>query len=96
MLTEIGEATVNFTDNFDSSQQEPVVLPVQLPILLLNGCSGIAVGMATNIPPHNLGEIVDSLIALIDRPTITDEKLWSLIPAPDFPKGNAEKKGRLW
>ena len=87
MLREIGEATVNFSDNFDSSQTEPVVLPVQLPILLLNGCSGIAVGMATNIPPHNLGEIVDGLIALIDRPTITDEKLWELIPGPDFPTG---------
>ena len=95
MLNEIGEATVDFTDNFDSSQQEPIVLPVQLPILLLNGCSGIAVGMATNIPPHNLGEIVDSLIALIDRPTITDEKLWSLIPGPDFPTGGeiVEHKG---
>lgn len=87
MLTEIGEATVNFSDNFDSSQTEPVVLPVQLPILLLNGCSGIAVGMATNIPPHNLGEVVDGLIALIDRPTITDEKLWELVPGPDFPTG---------
>ncbi len=87
MLREIGEATVNFSDNFDSSQTEPVVLPVQLPILLLNGCSGIAVGMATNIPPHNLGEIVDGLIALIDRPTITDEKLWELVPGPDFPTG---------
>jgi DNA gyrase subunit A len=87
MLAEIGEATVNFSDNFDSSQTEPVVLPVQLPILLLNGCSGIAVGMATNIPPHNLGEVVDGLIALIDRPTITDEKLWQLIPGPDFPTG---------
>jgi DNA gyrase subunit A len=87
MLTEIGESTVNFSDNFDSSQTEPVVLPVQLPILLLNGCSGIAVGMATNIPPHNLGEIVDGLIALIDRPTIADEKLWELIPGPDFPTG---------
>ncbi|NJR46576.1 MAG: DNA topoisomerase 4 subunit A [Hyellaceae cyanobacterium CSU_1_1] len=87
MLTEIGESTVNFSDNFDSSQTEPVVLPVQLPILLLNGCSGIAVGMATNIPPHNLGEVVDGLIALIDRPTITDEKLWELVPGPDFPTG---------
>ncbi len=87
MLQEIGEETVNFSDNFDSSQTEPVVLPVQLPILLLNGCSGIAVGMATNIPPHNLGEIVDGLIALIDRPTITDEKLWELVPGPDFPTG---------
>ena len=95
MLTEIGEATVNFTDNFDNSQTEPVVLPVQLPILLLNGCSGIAVGMATNIPPHNLGEIVDSLIALIDRPSISDEKLWSLVPGPDFPTGGeiVEVKG---
>ncbi|MGL5796356.1 MAG: DNA gyrase/topoisomerase IV subunit A, partial [Waterburya sp.] len=87
MLTEIGEATVDFTDNFDSSQTEPIVLPVQLPILLLNGCSGIAVGMATNIPPHNLGEVVDGLIALIDRPTIADEQLWELIPGPDFPTG---------
>ena len=87
MLTEIGEATVNFSDNFDNSQTEPVVLPVQLPILLLNGCSGIAVGMATNIPPHNLGEVVDGLIALIDRPNITDEKLWELVPGPDFPTG---------
>lgn len=95
MLTEIGEATVNFSDNFDSSQTEPVVLPVQLPILLLNGCSGIAVGMATNIPPHNLGEVVDGLIALIDRPTITDEKLWQLVPGPDFPTGGeiVETKG---
>ena len=95
MLAEIGEATVNFSDNFDNSQTEPVVLPVQLPILLLNGCSGIAVGMATNIPPHNLGEVVDGLIALIDRPTMTDEKLWSLIPGPDFPTGGeiVELKG---
>ncbi|MEO0927491.1 MAG: DNA topoisomerase (ATP-hydrolyzing) [Cyanobacteria bacterium J06643_13] len=95
MLREIGESTVNFSDNFDSSQTEPVVLPVQLPILLLNGCSGIAVGMATNIPPHNLGEVVDSLIALIDRPTISDEKLWELVPGPDFPTGGeiVELKG---
>jgi DNA gyrase subunit A len=87
MLEEIGEATVNFTDNFDSSQQEPVVLPAQLPILLLNGCSGIAVGMATNVPPHNLGEVVDGLIALIDKPDLVNEKLWELIPGPDFPTG---------
>lgn len=95
MLTEIGEATVNFSNNFDNSQTEPVVLPVQLPILLLNGCSGIAVGMATNIPPHNLGEIVNSLIALIDRPNISDEKLWELVPGPDFPTGGeiVEVKG---
>ncbi len=87
LLPDIGEATVEFIGNFDNSQQEPVVLPAQLPILLLNGCSGIAVGMATNIPPHNLGEVVDGLIALIDRPDLPDEQLWQLIPAPDFPTG---------
>ena len=84
MLREIGEATVNFADNFDSSQQEPVVLPTQLPILLLNGCSGIAVGMATNIPPHNLGEIVDGLIALIDKPELSEEKLTAVNPWSRF------------
>ncbi len=87
MLTEIGEETVEFIGNFDNSQQEPTVLPAQLPFLLLNGCSGIAVGMATNIPPHNLGELVDGLIALIDQPELTDEKLFELIPGPDFPTG---------
>ncbi|MBE9005223.1 DNA gyrase subunit A [Fortiea sp. LEGE XX443] len=87
MLTEIGEETVEFIGNFDNSQQEPTVLPAQLPFLLLNGCSGIAVGMATNIPPHNLGEIVDGLIALIDQPDLSDEKLLELIPGPDFPTG---------
>ncbi|WP_427160819.1 DNA gyrase subunit A [Aliinostoc sp. HNIBRCY26] len=87
MLTEIGEETVEFVGNFDNSQQEPTVLPAQLPFLLLNGCAGIAVGMATNIPPHNLGEIVDGLIALIDQPDLADEKLLELIPGPDFPTG---------
>ncbi|NEP57149.1 MAG: DNA topoisomerase 4 subunit A [Symploca sp. SIO2G7] len=87
LLSEISEATVDFINNFDSSQQEPVVLPAQLPVLLLNGCSGIAVGMATNIPPHNLSEVVDGLIALIDRPNLSDEKLCQLIPGPDFPTG---------
>ncbi|AFY41104.1 DNA gyrase subunit A [Nostoc sp. PCC 7107] len=87
MLTEIGEETVEFVGNFDNSQQEPTVLPAQLPFLLLNGCAGIAVGMATNIPPHNLGEIVDGLIALIDQPDLSDEKLLELIPGPDFPTG---------
>ncbi|TAE58534.1 MAG: DNA gyrase subunit A [Nostocales cyanobacterium] len=87
MLAEIGEETVEFIGNFDNSQQEPTVLPAQLPFLLLNGCAGIAVGMATNIPPHNLGEIVDGLIALIDNPDLTDEKLFELIPGPDFPTG---------
>ncbi len=87
LLTEIGDATVDFIGNFDNSQQEPTVLPAQLPILLLNGSSGIAVGMATNIPPHNLGEVVDGLIALIDNPALPDEKLVQLIPGPDFPTG---------
>ncbi|MEH2093175.1 DNA gyrase subunit A [Nostoc sp.] len=87
MLTEIGEETVEFVGNFDNSQQEPTVLPAQLPFLLLNGCSGIAVGMATNVPPHNLGEVVDGLIALIDNPDLADEKLFELIPGPDFPTG---------
>ncbi|MBD2663093.1 DNA gyrase, A subunit [Richelia sinica FACHB-800] len=87
MLSEIGEETVEFIGNFDNSQQEPTVLPAQLPFLLLNGCAGIAVGMATNIPPHNLGEVVDGLIALIDHPDLSAEKLWELIPGPDFPTG---------
>ncbi|MBL1208940.1 DNA topoisomerase (ATP-hydrolyzing) [Geminocystis sp. GBBB08] len=87
MLEEVNESTVDFTSNFDNSQQEPVVLPAKLPILLLNGCSGIAVGMATNIPPHNLNEIIDGLIALIDQPDLKDDKLLELIPGPDFPTG---------
>ncbi|WP_293338738.1 DNA topoisomerase (ATP-hydrolyzing) subunit A [Microcoleus sp. CAWBG58] len=87
MLTQVGDATVDFTGNFDNSQQEPTALPAQLPFLLLNGCTGIAVGMATNIPPHNLGEVVDGLIALIENPEISDEKLIELIPGPDFPTG---------
>lgn len=87
LLGNIGEETVDFASNFDNSQQEPVVLPAQLPILLLNGCAGIAVGMATNVPPHNLGEVVDGLVALIDRPDLPDEKLWEIIPGPDFPTG---------
>ena len=87
LLGEISEATVDFIGNFDNSQQEPLVLPAQLPTLLLNGCAGIAVGMATNVPPHNLGEVVDGLIALIDKPELPDEKLWQLIPGPDFPTG---------
>jgi DNA gyrase subunit A len=87
LLSEISTATVDFTGNFDNSQQEPTVLPAQLPILLINGCSGIAVGMATNIPPHNLGEIIDGAISLIDKPDLPDAKLWELIPGPDFPTG---------
>ncbi|MAV10066.1 MAG: topoisomerase IV, partial [Synechococcus sp. MED850] len=87
LLEEIGDDTVDFASNFDGSQQEPTVLPAQLPFLLLNGCSGIAVGMATSIPPHNLGEVVDGLIALIREPGLSDERLLELIPGPDFPTG---------
>jgi DNA gyrase subunit A len=87
LLSEVGTATVDFIGNFDNSQQEPTVLPAQLPILLINGCSGIAVGMATNIPPHNVGEAIDGAIALIDKPDLPDAKLWELIPGPDFPTG---------
>ncbi len=87
LLSEISTATVDFIGNFDNSQQEPTVLPAQVPLLLINGCSGIAVGMATNIPPHNLGEILDGAIALIDKPDLADEKLWELVPGPDFPTG---------
>ncbi len=87
LLGEIGTATVDFIGNFDNSQQEPTVLPAQVPLLLINGCSGIAVGMATNIPPHNLGEVLDGAIALIDKPDLPDDKLWELVPGPDFPTG---------
>jgi len=86
-LEEIGSETVNFSNNFDGSQKEPDVLPAQLPFLLLNGSSGIAVGMATNIPPHNLGEIVDGLIALVKNKDISNKKLSNIIRGPDFPTG---------
>lgn len=87
LLNEIGSKTVEFAPNFDGSQQEPTVLPAQLPFLLLNGCSGIAVGMATSIPPHNLNEIIDGVIALTKNPTLSDDKLLNIIPGPDFPTG---------
>lgn len=87
MLRDIDAETVDFADNFDGSQQEPIVMPSRLPQLLLNGSSGIAVGMATNIPPHNLGELIDGLVALIENPEITDEQLMRHIPGPDFPTG---------
>ncbi len=86
-LEEIGSETVNFSNNFDGSQKEPDVLPAQLPFLLLNGSSGIAVGMATNIPPHNLGEVVDGLVALVQNKDISDKKLLNIIKGPDFPTG---------
>ncbi len=86
-LEEIGSETVSFSNNFDGSQKEPDVLPAQLPFLLLNGSSGIAVGMATNIPPHNLGEIVDGLVALVKNKDISDKKISNIIKGPDFPTG---------
>ena len=86
-LEEIGSETVTFSNNFDGSQKEPDVLPAQLPFLLLNGSSGIAVGMATNIPPHNLGEIVDGLIALVKNKDISNKRLSNIIKGPDFPTG---------
>ena len=87
LLRDIEAETVDFVDNFDGSQQEPVVLPARIPQLLLNGSSGIAVGMATNIPPHNLGELIDGVIALIHNPAISDRELMRYIPGPDFPTG---------
>ncbi|MDI6740336.1 MAG: DNA gyrase subunit A, partial [Candidatus Edwardsbacteria bacterium] len=86
-LKDIDKNTVNFVDNFDGSLQEPALLPSLLPALLVNGSSGIAVGMATNIPPHNLGEICDGLTAVIDDPEIAIEKLVKQIKGPDFPTG---------
>ena len=87
LLQDIEAETVDFADNFDGSQQEPTVLPSRIPQLLLNGSSGIAVGMATNIPPHNLGELIDGLVALIHNPEITDLQLMQYIHGPDFPTG---------
>lgn len=87
MLRDLEKNTVNFAPNFDDTLQEPTVLPSYLPNLLVNGSSGIAVGMATNIPPHNLSEVIDGLIALIKNPDITGEKLMKHITAPDFPTG---------
>ncbi|WP_413315480.1 DNA gyrase/topoisomerase IV subunit A [Prochlorococcus sp. SS52] len=87
LLNEIDDKTVDFSQNFDGSQQEPDVLPAQLPFLVLNGCSGIAVGMATNIPPHNINEIINGLIALIKKPELSEDKLIEIIPGPDFPTG---------
>ncbi len=87
LLSDIDYDTVDFVDNFDGSLKEPVILPARVPTLLLNGASGIAVGMATNIPPHNLGEVLDGTIALIDDPDITIEGLMHHVKGPDFPSG---------
>ncbi|OGC41346.1 DNA gyrase subunit A, partial [candidate division WOR-1 bacterium RIFOXYD2_FULL_41_8] len=87
MLADIDKETVDFTPNFDDSLQEPSVLPAKVPNLLINGSSGIAVGMATNIPPHNLGEVIDGAAALIDNPETSEKDLMALIKGPDFPTG---------
>jgi DNA gyrase subunit A len=87
LLADIDKETVPFVPNFDQSMQEPVVLPSRVPNLLMNGASGIAVGMATNIPPHNLGELVDALVALIDDPDLEPEALLKIVKGPDFPTG---------
>ena len=87
MMRDIDKDTVDFQPNFDGTQQEPTVLPARFPNLLVNGSNGIAVGMATNMPPHNLGETIDGLVALIDNPEITVDELMSYIPGPDFPTG---------
>ena len=87
MLADIEKNTVNFMPNYDDRLQEPVVLPAQIPALLVNGSSGIAVGMATNIPPHNLTEVVDGLIKIIEDDNVTDEDLMKIVKGPDFPTG---------
>ncbi len=87
LLSDIDKETVDFLPNYDDSLEEPSVLPSRLPNLLINGASGIAVGMATNIPPHNLGEVIDGLIALVERPELTIDQLMEHIPGPDFPTG---------
>jgi DNA gyrase subunit A len=87
LLDDIDEDTVDFQSNYDNSEKEPSVLPAKFPNLLVNGAGGIAVGMATNIPPHNLGEIVDACVALIDSPGLSIDELINIIPGPDFPTG---------
>jgi DNA gyrase subunit A len=87
LLADIEKDTVNFQDNYDGKDREPTVLPARFPNMLVNGAGGIAVGMATNIPPHNLGEVIDGTLALIDNPDMSTEALIEIIPAPDFPTG---------
>ncbi|MCH6205150.1 DNA gyrase subunit A [Brucella ciceri] len=87
ILSDIDKDTVDFQDNYDGREQEPVVMPARFPNLLVNGSGGIAVGMATNIPPHNLGEVIDGCVALIDNPAIELAELMQIIPGPDFPTG---------
>ncbi|MES2772386.1 MAG: DNA gyrase subunit A, partial [Pseudomonadota bacterium] len=85
LLADIDKETVDFGPNYDGSEQEPLIMPARIPNLLINGSSGIAVGMATNIPPHNLNEVVDACLALLANPTLSIDELIEIIPAPDFP-----------
>ncbi|MDH3195173.1 MAG: DNA gyrase subunit A, partial [Hyphomicrobiales bacterium] len=87
ILEDIEKATVDFQENYDGRKTEPTVLPARFPNLLVNGAGGIAVGMATNIPPHNLGEVIDATMALIDDPSLTVADLIEYVPGPDFPTG---------
>ena len=87
MTDDLDKDTVDFVDNYDGTEKEPDVLPAKFPNLLVNGSSGIAVGMATNVPPHNLGEVIDGVVAYIDNPELTQEELMQIIPGPDFPTG---------
>ncbi|WP_420478579.1 DNA gyrase subunit A [Brevundimonas sp. FT23028] len=87
LLADIDKDTVDFQPNYDEKELEPVVLPSRIPNLLVNGAGGIAVGMATNIPPHNLGEVIDAAVALLDEPNIGDDALLDIVPGPDFPTG---------
>ncbi|MDC7684347.1 DNA gyrase subunit A [Asticcacaulis sp. BYS171W] len=93
ILADIDKDTVDFQPNYDGKEEEPTVLPTRIPNLLVNGAGGIAVGMATNIPPHNLGEVIDACLALLDNPQISLEELLDIVPGPDFPTG-AEILGR--
>src|SRR3989338_2087976 len=87
LLQDIDKETVKFIPNFDNSLKEPVILPGKVPNLLINGSSGIAVGMTTNIPPHNLNEICDGIISAINKPNITTDELMEIVQGPDFPTG---------
>ena len=87
LLADIEKNTVNFQDNYDASEREPVVLPARYPNILVNGAGGIAVGMATNIAPHNLGEVIDATLAIMENGQLSDDELLEIIPGPDFPTG---------
>ena len=84
MLRDLNKNTVDFQDNYDGSEREPIVLPSRIPNLLVNGATGIAVGMATNIPPHNLAETIDAVKLMMDNPEVTTRELMEVLPGPDF------------